>query len=333
MQVTIEDLQKTQQPSKRMLEVRKLENGKYLLEMNFSSLAIVQECLRKSQYRLLLKLTNEADSDAQVFGKAIHKALEHWYTLPEENRQLTETELKMVDSLVSGLVPESVYPTALDSIYEFVKTAEPIRFLGDDDKRSLASGIKILKAYFKQYAEDGMEVLRDSAGVPYIEKQVEGKLYEDEKLVIVFHGQIDLILRNRITGQISYSDHKTTAALGKEFYNRISPNHQYTGYVWAGNEFLGVQSDSFMVNGIQVAKTKHEFARQFTTITASDYQEMKQAYVEAAHRIVNAIERDTFPQSSPNPCSAYGGCPYLEICQAPAELRKTIIESKYGKSV
>lgn len=252
--------------------------------------------------------------------------------LPEQNRQLTDKELKMIDSLIGGLIPESVYPTALDSIAEFIKAGESLRWLGDEDKRSLANGIKILKAYFKHYADDGMEVYRDFNGQAYVEKQVEGKLYEDDKIIIIFHGQIDLVLRNRITGLVSISDHKTTAALGKDFYNRISPNHQYTGYVWAANNLLGLQTDSFLVNGIQVAKTKSEFARQLTTIAPDDYQEMISAYVEASYRLIGAYESGNYPMTSPNPCAAYGGCQYLDICSAPKALQRNILENKYAKT-
>lgn len=327
------ELTQTSKPlPKRMLELKKLESGKYQIEMNFSSLSIVQECLRKAQYRLLNKYVNEDDSEAQSFGKAIHKALEHWYMLPEENRQLTDKELKMIDSLVGGLIPESVYPTALDSIFEFVKAGESLRWLDAGDKRSLDNGIKILKAYFKHYADDGMEVYRDHAGNAFVEKMAEGKLYEDDKLIIIFHGQIDLVLRNKITGIVSIADHKTTAALGKDFYNRISPNHQYTGYVWAANNLLGLQTDSFLVNGIQVAKTKSEFARQLTTISEDDYQEMISAYVEASYRLIGAYESGNFPMTAPNPCASYGGCQYLDICSAPKALQKNILENKYVRN-
>ncbi len=330
MIVTTEELiQKS--AKKRMLGLKRQDN-QWIVEMNFSSLAIIQECLRKAKYRLIDELSNEDDSEAQIFGKAIHKALEHWYMLPEEYRQLTDSELKTVDSVIGGLIPEGPYPTALDSIFEFVKTAEPLRFLGDDDKRSMANGIKILKAYFKHYANDGMEVLRDSDGQPMVEKQVEGVLYDTPELKIIFHGQIDLVLRNKITGQVHISDHKTTASLGKDFYNRISPNHQYTGYVWAANNLLGIKTDSFIVNGIQVAKTKSEFARQVTTITEDDYSEMLMAYVEAAKRLIHAETHMRYPMTSPNPCAAYGGCQYLDICQAPLVLRTNIIQAKYEKS-
>ncbi len=329
MNLMTQDLQPIKKPSKRMLEIKKLPDGRNHLFMNFSSLAIIQECLRKAQYRLLEKLTNDTDSEAQTFGTAVHKALEHWYSLPEVNRQLTETELKSVDAIVGGLIPEGPYETALNSIHEFIKAGESLRWLGDDDKRSLANGIKILKAYFKHYANDGMEVLRDESGVPYIERACEAKLYEDEKMIISLHGQIDLILKNTITGEIYVSDHKTTAALGKEFYNRISPNHQYTGYIWLAQNLLGLKTDSFLVNGLQVAKTKSEFARQITTRGDDEFAEMRMAYVEASERILRAIEKNQFAQASSGPCSSYGGCPYLDVCQAPVSLRQNIIDGKY----
>jgi hypothetical protein len=58
--------------------------------------------------------------------------------------------------------------------------------------------------------------------------------------------------------------------------------------------------------------------------------EMKNAYVEASYRLIRAIESGQFSMTSPGACSSYGGCQYLDICQSPASLRKTIIESKYG---
>lgn len=333
MVLEIQEQSQTQKKPKRMLEIKQLENGKRLVEINFSSLSIIQECKRKANYSLIQKLRSEDESEALTFGKAIHKALEHWYCLPEVNRQLTDKELAMVDAVASGgLIPEGEYPTALDSIFEFVKAAEAIRWLDDSDKRSLSNGIKILKAYFKHYADDGMEVLRDSSGQAMVEKECEYVLHEDENTVILFHGQIDLILRNKLTGQILVADHKTTAALGKDFYNRIRPNHQYTGYVYAARNVLGLDTSSFLVNGIQVAKTKSEFARQVTDRYDEDFAEMKEAYVSAVKDLLTCVDSGVFPMTAPNPCSAYGGCPYLDACQAPAKLRQNIIESKYNKS-
>ncbi len=317
-----------------MLGLSKLEDGRDLVEINFSSLSIINDCMRKAQYSLLRNLRSNVESDALTAGKAIHKALEHWYTLPVQYRQLTDNESEMADLLLAAPLDESgqVYETALNSINEYVKAAESLKWLGAEDKRSLHNGIKILKAYFKHYADDGLEVLRDESGKPYIEREVEFIIHEDGEKVIKFHGTIDIILRNVISGQLFVADHKTTASLGSAFYNRIKPNHQYTGYIWAARECLGVNTDSFLVNGIQVAKTKSEFARQPTQRNEEDFEELKLAMIDASERILKAKDSGLFPQSAPNVCTSYGACPYLDICSVPKSLRETVIKAKYEKN-
>lgn len=277
-------------------------------------------------------LRSNVEGEALTAGKAIHKAMEHWYSLPAHYRQLTKEEDAIADTLVGGAlnVPSEPYETALDSINAYVKAAEPLKWLGAEDKRSIANGIKILKAYFKHYADDGLEVVRDETGKPYIERECEFIIHEDGEKVIKFHGTIDIILRNVISGQLFVADHKTTASLGTQFYNRIKPNHQYTGYIWAARECLGIDTDSFLVNGIQVAKTKSEFARQPTQRTEEDFQDLKEAMIEASERILKAVETGLFTMNAPNSCNTYGVCQFFDICSVPKKIRDTVIASKFG---
>lgn len=303
------------------------------VEINFSSLSVINDCLRKAQYSLILGYKSNVEAEATLFGKGIHKALEHWYQLPKTLRSLTDEENDLADTLIGQPLTEEFlktarYETALESINEFVKVCQPLRWMADGDKRSIANGIKILKAYFKHYIDDGLEVVRDQHG-PIIERECEFVIHEDEEKVVVFHGTIDVVLRSAISGQIFVSDHKTTASLGSQFYNRIKPNHQYTGYILAARECLGIETDAFMVNGIQVAKTKSEFARQPTQRNEEDFVEFKEAVIEAVERILHAQMVDKFPMSSPQACSNYGACQYLDVCSAPKVLRETILNSKY----
>jgi hypothetical protein len=330
MKLTIPESPQTKSTSKpkEMLSLEKLPNGKLKVRINFSSLSIIHDCLRKAQYSLLLNLKNETESDATAFGSAIHKALEHWYCLPENKRVLSKEDNEIADVLVG--MPDIECFDALASIQAFVKAAAPIRLLGDGDKRSISNGIKILKAYFKHYVNDGLEVVRDASGKPLVECAVSFQLYEDEGLVIEFFGTIDAVMRNKITGHVMVVDHKTTAALGSQFYNRIKPNHQYTGYLWGARECLGIDTHLFMVNGIQVAKTKSEFARQTTERFEEDYQELRSAVISAVRVLLQAIESNNFPMMAPSPCTMYGTCQYLDICSSPAKLRETIIQSKYA---
>ena len=283
--------------------------------------------MRKAQYSLLRNLRNPNESEATLFGKAIHKALEHWYCLPQEQRTLSSKESELADTLILDTATE--YSGALESVRQFALVAKPLAWLGDADKRSLNNGIKILKAYFKHYQNDGLEVMLDADGKPYVEREISFELFRDDSLIIRYFGTIDMIVKNQITGQIMIADHKTTASLGSQFYNRIKPNHQYTGYVMAAQRALGMNTNLFLVNGIQVAKTKAEFARQVTDRNLEDFNDLEATVLFAVRNLLEAIQADNFPMFAPNPCTNYGSCQYLDICSSPAKLRETIIESKY----
>jgi hypothetical protein len=277
-------------------------------------------------------LKNDTESEATLFGTAIHKALEHWYGLPESLRELSDKDNKLAETFINVQDEEQFYEGAVESIRQFALKAQPLKWLGDGDKRSIHNGIKILKAYFKHYLHDGLEIVLDANGKPMVEREVEFQLYQDQRIVINYHGTIDAIVRNKISGHVMVADHKTTATLGSQFYNRIKPNHQYTGYVMAAQRALGLDTNLFLVNGIQVAKTKAEFARQTTERNEEDFNEMTSAVVASVYNLLGAIEADNFPMSAPGPCSSYGSCPYLDLCSSPSHLRETIIGAKYAKN-
>lgn len=290
---------------------------------------MIHTCLRKVEYSLVRKLKSDNESEATIFGSAIHKALEHWYSLKETERTLSAKESAQADILLHNA--NEPHTGALESIRQYVLRGSALHGVADDDKRSLSNGIKILKAYFKLYQNDGLEIVCDSAG-PIVERNVEFKLYEDSEVEIHFFGTIDAILRNKASGHIMVTDHKTTSALGKEFYNRIKPNHQYTGYVLGARLCLGIDTNLFLVNGIQVAKTKTEFARQVTERTEDDFNELRAAVIHAVRTFLAAREVGFFPQHAPQPCTQYGGCQYLDICSSPTQLRETIINARYNKN-
>lgn len=309
-----------------------MDDGRTRVEINFSSLSLINDCLRKAQYSLLQGYKSNVEADATLLGKGIHKALEHWYSLPSHLRQLTDAENDLANTLIASPLnaKSEPYETALDSINEFVKTCQPLRWLGDTDKRSINNGIKILKAYFKHYQDDVLEILKDEYGKPYLERECEYVIHEDSEKVIVVFGTVDVIFRNVISGNILPGDHKTTAALGDQFYKRIKPNHQYTMYILLCREVLGLDVSDFLVNGIQVAKTKCEFARQVTNRGEEDFIELKMAILETVERILKAQETGNFPQSAPQSCTNYGACAYIDVCGAPSKLRDTILKSKYS---
>ena len=323
-----------QQP-KRMLEVSQNESGEVLVSINYSSLELLQTCHRKAAYSLLRQLrTDGADSPALSFGSAIHKALECWYKLDPAERELPSTQRERAELYAYGHGLWDQATGALEAIRQFcVSQWTVLSMIPPEDKRSLSNGIKILMKYFKTYADDQLVVAVDSQGMPLVERSFEFELYREPGLVINYHGAIDVVLKNLQSGLFMVADHKTTSSLGSEFYNRCKPNPQYTGYIMGARACLGIETNLFLVNGIQVAKTLHQFARQITTREEEDFHELRLTVVNQTKHWLAALQAQSFCQAAPNPCSMYGGCQYLPVCSVPSQLRESVISAKWSQQM
>ena len=73
---------------KEMLSTSVLADGRTKVRINFSSLSIMQECWRKTEYSLVRGLRSNLESPATLFGSAIHKGLEEFYLSPKQDREL-----------------------------------------------------------------------------------------------------------------------------------------------------------------------------------------------------------------------------------------------------
>ena len=324
--------EKQSRPLKEMLTLTASPDST-TVKINFSSLDLIQTCLRKAHYSLTLGLRSTEESTALSFGSAIHKALEHWYQLSDDERVLPKSLEESAELLSFGQgLDRLASHGALEAIRQFCLLGQSgLAQLPETDKRSLQSGVRILRSYFKHYANDGFVVYRDTNG-PLIERRVEFPIddfFLNGKLIkVIYHGTIDCVLIHKDTKVVCVVDHKTTSALGNEFYQRCKPNHQYTGYVWLAKQALGIDTNMFMINGIQTAKTKTEFARQITERTEDDFFELQRAVLSATKRYLESGEFG-HPMNSPNPCSMYGGCQYRKICELPEKMKEQVIKLEY----
>lgn len=298
---------------KRMLEVTtEVWNSKlqrYYVCANYSSIEIIQTCLRKAHYAIQRNLISQDEPAALIFGNSTHKGLEYWYTMPRDVRNSPE-----------------VIKRALEV---FRETAKPLETLDYSDKRHPSNGERILEAYFKRYAEDPYEVVRNGIGDPIVEADFQFTMVDKPDLRIDYFGRIDLVLRNADTGTVLVTDHKTTTSLGVDFFNRIAPNHQYTGYLMGIQKCFNIPTNEFMVNGIQVAKTKVDFARQITTRSDDDFAELTAAVEWNVRNYLHCLRESKWVMNSPNPCTQYGGCSYRQICAAPKNLREDMIRGLF----
>lgn len=319
--------------AKEMISVSRV-GAKTKVRVNSSSISVILTCMRKAEYSLVRKLKPKVESAALTFGTAVHKALEVFYSEPRQNRNIPKDFRKR-----SELIPFGTYPSEDHFLYRavraFVEKAETLRALPDSDRQSLTSGVWLLQNYFEIYITDPFVVMHDKDG-PITERTCEVTLYEDESLIIELFGTIDVVLQNEQTGVILPADHKTSSMVGPDFYSRLRPNHQYTGYVYLAQKVLGLKTDSFLVNCLQ-KKSKPltprggppQFPRQVTRRSDEDIQEYIEVMKYCVHRYLEALESGNWILGDVNACAMYQGCTYLDVCSAPKSLRENIIESKF----
>lgn len=318
---------------KEMLTVTK-QGDLTIVRINSSSLGIILSCLRKSQYVLHRMLKSQNESTALLFGIAIHKALEVFYSHPRAERNIPPNFNECSDLMAYGSAAPSDH-FLYKAVAAFVQAAQPLAFLPEQDKRSISTGVYLLQHYFKTYINDQYVVATDEHG-PIVERTGEFSLYDDGKLHIIVFGTIDVVLRNLADGRLLPTDHKTTSTLGSDFFNRIKPNHQYTGYLLVARSALKLDVSEFLVNGIQVKErpktargTPPSFSRQATSRSEHDIQEFQDTVVWAVRTYLHALDSDVWPLGHVDACTHYGGCQFLEVCSAPSQLRENILEAKF----
>jgi len=324
---------------KEMMSVHVDEKGCTWVKINSSSLSILQECGRKAKYSLIDGWTNQTESPATIFGSAIHKALEVYYTGTIDERRLPKLEdLQLIghghEPKNNGLIERAVKA--------FTEVAKPLVELPESDKRSIQNGVWILHEYFKTYIEDPYIAYADKDG-PFLERKFTYRFYSSSMLVIDLFGTIDFIFKNIKTGELLPGDHKTTSALnfnGASYFDREKPNHQYSAYSLATKMVFGLPIENFMVNVIEVkAKPKTpkakgiSFPRQITKRTQDDYNELYDTILWEVKNHLRMRDEGIFPQGGVEACNRYSGCTYKVVCAAPNSMRENLLRNKFNNGV
>lgn len=323
---------------KEMISVGR-EGDRTLVRINSSSLGVIQECLRKSQYSLEEGWRSEVESPATLFGRSIHKALEVFYRGSPEERVLPKfSDLELM--AYGHKPPENKHNLIYNAVSAFLAEAAPLASLPETDKRSNQNGVWILHEYFKTFINDPYVAYVDSAG-PFIERTFSYRFIETDTLIIDIFGTIDFAFRNIHTGEVIVGDHKTASFLNfgdSSYFDRDKPNHQYTMYMLGANRVFGLETESFMVNVIEVkakpktAKAKGvSFPRQITKRTREDYLELAEVIEKAVIDYLKGRRTGVWPLGPVGACQSYGGCTYKQICASPPSLRETILKAKFTR--
>jgi len=320
---------------KRMLSLEK-SGSDYIVNINSSSLSLLQTCPKKSYYSLYRNLVPREPSPALTFGTAIHKALEIYYSASREERALVPNFKENIMLMCHGQTLEDESSSILyRATRGFIESAGPLASLADSDKRSLHNGGWLLGEYFEARQHDPYEVLHHD-GEPLVECGFETTLVEKPGLTINLFGTVDAVMENKATGQIVVCDHKTSSVVGNDFYNRTKPNHQYTAYIHLAQQCLGLTTDNFMINCFQVKaqpKTSRgkgpDFLHLITKRTQRDIEDFTKTVEYYVRQYISWVEQDFFPYGPVDACANYGRCTYLDVCSIPEEIKENVIQANY----
>lgn len=328
---------------KKMITVHTDEaTGKTLVEINSSSLSVIQECPRKSQYLLYEKWIAADEHPGTLLGSGLHTGLETFYSGTPEERIMVPLEQLQIAAL--GNKTEDDDNLLVRSVRAFAKRAAPLAGLPNTDKRSIANGAWILYHYFKHYIDDPYITYVDTDG-PFVERQFTLRVYEDTDLIIDVFGTIDIALVNTKTGDVLPGDHKSTSSFGfgeSSYFDREKPNHQYSLYAMGARRVFGIQSNNFLINMLGV-KSRYspklhketgppDFARQLTARSEEDFEELIPVVLRAAKDYLNCIETNNWPLGPVSSCNLYGACTYKQVCASPKSLRENILRSKFSRA-
>lgn len=273
-------------------------------------------CPREYAFSMILHRRKKAASAALVYGAAWHKAMEiHYKTDGDRAAVMLGT------------------------------TAAWEQHDSEDDYRTLARVLMDYDRYVKEWgkptAEMGKTVGWPDSPLVEISTNAQG-----DGLIHPWAGKIDRIID--IGGLLYIEDHKTTSRLDKNYFNQFNLSPQMMGYTYLGRQLLPDRKIAGVrINLAHITKTKTEFNRQLFTFSDSQISEwinnvnmwiMRlgadiEFYLRSIENGEDSYEAlfNGFPAHfGDNGCSRkFGMCAYHEVCSAPIQIRKRLIEQEF----
>ena len=131
---------------------------------------------------------------------------------------------------------------------------------------------------------------------------------------MLYAGRLDMLV-NYASEPAVYDD-KTTSQLGAQWINSWSLNSQMTGYIWAARQ-AGYNTTTAIIRGVSILKKGNGTAQAIEHRT--DW-EIASWFDLLNHNLEGMLwsydnGEDAFLPSYGQACSAYGGCPYKQLCK------------------
>lgn len=174
-----------------------------------------------------------------------------------------------------------------------------------------------IDGYFKQWPLD-TDPIKPLGGKSGIEFSFSIAIPEvrrpDNGEPVCYGGRFDLL--GEWDGMLCLLDEKTTGkGFGGTWSQGWTLRNQFMMYVWACQQY-GYRIDKVFIRGISVQKTKIDFAPAIATFGPHLIERAYKQVVIDLQTMVNQWKANYFSYNFGDTCTAFGGCPYYDVCAA-----------------
>lgn len=271
-----------------------------------------RECLRKGYWQYICHWQTEMGSTALRFGSTWHGFQEGFYgTLIRDGWDAYDKAV--MNAIVKG---KEVWDreSAKQDFY--------------DDYRTFDLCTQMFFNYVKHFGGDAefLKVLHTEqvfACPIELETGIE-KSYFSYLPPIVFTGKLDMQAELNMSNWII--EHKSTGQPLEKQSFRLNRSAQIMGYSYAASRVLNFHVEGCLISFAMVVARKSpktgmygtptmDFKRVPQLFNKADLQEWKLSFLHTCADIYNCAESGFWPMNLDHCYSAFGGCPYIRLCQ------------------
>lgn len=252
------------------------------------------ECPRRRYYasRDCLAIRSNTPRSSLFLGSVFHNALAYYYT-------------------EFGKIVEAHPGIDYDELVELAEELPPFepQIVGPDGEiKELAEGdVGTFNNIIEQYMP---QLLQDVLDYEIIGCEVNFNMNNWPIDTVMFHGIIDMIVRDRKNNKIYFFEHKTCAGFRPEIYSRFDVQlHIYAQY---GYNTYGAEFGGMILNQVKKSKTERGYDQQRDVYTYEE-EELNDFYMWLSSKTEALIS----PRNLHTPCNNYmtcKTCEYQDIC-------------------
>jgi len=202
--------------------------------------------------------------------------------------------------------------TALDAMIEGLRMKALKSDLEIPDSEEV---VKTLTQYALYRMEDSLMPIAVEQPFSYI-------LYEDDEIVILHEGIVDLVAADKMI-KMAVVDHKSSSR--NAYISSMS--NQFKGYA------LAFQTPNIIVNKIGFQKTlppDQKFVRSLLSYSDSVIEEWKQKAIRKMKRYASIIHDPMLmDEANETSCDKYSGCIYRSVCEQPPSIREHLLLTNF----